>query len=402
MTNTFNPDPRKFGKLIKMKREAKCWNQSNLAELALNNADRKSAVSDIETGKKKLTTKDVRKFLTALGAPQEEIDYWLGNTPLNTEKLQEKLCSLKDKNSSLEDAIKQIKTTNRDGLELLARRFDLKIADNISEYDLRQLLTKQAEQFQKLKAEVEALRRKYPQLDNIISDALATLEKGDTAAVRKMVRQARNVLRDAHLLDGLKQDADLVHVDAQALITEGDVQQAYDILTAAADSFASIDPLEPSRRRNTYGNILYDYGLRFAGDALALAAQMFGKATDDVDPTVDAMLWAGLQNNLGNALLTLGQRESGTARLEQAMVAYHNALQERTQDKVPLGWAMTQGNLGNVNIVYFDKTKDGARLDKAEAHVQAALQVFEQAAPHYAGMARELLQQIAERREAAG
>ena len=53
------------------------------------------------------------------------------------------------------------------------------------------------------------------------------------------------------------------------------------------------------------------------------------------------------QMNLGAALTTLGQRESGTARLEQAVAAYHAALEERTRERVPLDWAMTQMNLGN-------------------------------------------------------
>jgi len=35
--------------------------------------------------------------------------------------------------------------------------------------------------------------------------------------------------------------------------------------------------------------------------------------------------WAAAQNNLGNALQTLGERESGTARLEEAVAAYRAA-----------------------------------------------------------------------------
>ena len=44
---------------------------------------------------------------------------------------------------------------------------------------------------------------------------------------------------------------------------------------------------------------------------------------------------------------TLGERESGTARLEEAVAAYRAALEERTRERVPLDWAMTQNNLGN-------------------------------------------------------
>jgi hypothetical protein len=43
----------------------------------------------------------------------------------------------------------------------------------------------------------------------------------------------------------------------------------------------------------------------------------------------------------------LGQRESGTARLEEGVTAYRDALKEYTRERVPLDWAMTQNNLGN-------------------------------------------------------
>ena len=38
---------------------------------------------------------------------------------------------------------------------------------------------------------------------------------------------------------------------------------------------------------------------------------------------------------------------SGPERLEQAVSAYVEALKEHTRERVPLDWAMTQNNLGN-------------------------------------------------------
>ena len=35
---------------------------------------------------------------------------------------------------------------------------------------------------------------------------------------------------------------------------------------------------------------------------------------------------------------TLGERESGTARLEEAVAAYRAALEEDTRDRAPLEW----------------------------------------------------------------
>ncbi len=69
--------------------------------------------------------------------------------------------------------------------------------------------------------------------------------------------------------------------------------------------------------------------------------------------------WATTQNNLGAALRTLGERESGTARLEEAVNAYRAALQEMTRERVPLQWATTQNNLGNAQALLNERLEKG-------------------------------------------
>ncbi len=83
--------------------------------------------------------------------------------------------------------------------------------------------------------------------------------------------------------------------------------------------------------------------------------------------------WAMTQNNLGNALRTLGERESGTARLEEAVAAYRAALEERTRERVPLDWAATQNNLGNALRTLGERESGTARLEEAVAAYRAAL-----------------------------
>ena len=63
----------------------------------------------------------------------------------------------------------------------------------------------------------------------------------------------------------------------------------------------------------------------------------------------------GLQNNLGVALTALGERESGTERLKQAVAAYTEALKERTREQVPLDWAMTQSNFDRAIQILRDR-----------------------------------------------
>ncbi|MBV8419827.1 MAG: tetratricopeptide repeat protein, partial [Hyphomicrobiales bacterium] len=60
--------------------------------------------------------------------------------------------------------------------------------------------------------------------------------------------------------------------------------------------------------------------------------------------------WARSMNNLGNALRVLGEREAGaegSKRLEEAIAAYRQALEENTRQRVPLEWGRSMNNLGN-------------------------------------------------------
>ena len=91
--------------------------------------------------------------------------------------------------------------------------------------------------------------------------------------------------------------------------------------------------------------------------------------------------WAMTQNNLGNALETLGERESGTARLEEAAAAYRAALEEWTRERVPLQWAMTQNNLGLALETLGERESGTARLEQAVAAYRAALHARARPAP---------------------
>ena len=84
------------------------------------------------------------------------------------------------------------------------------------------------------------------------------------------------------------------------------------------------------------------------------------------------------QNNLGIALQTLGEREGGTTRLEEAVAAYRLALEERTRDRVPLGWATTQDNLANALAFLAERTRDRARMAEAISGMRDAAEVYRQ------------------------
>ena len=85
--------------------------------------------------------------------------------------------------------------------------------------------------------------------------------------------------------------------------------------------------------------------------------------------------WATVQNNLGNALGVLGQRQRGTWMLERSITAFENALSERSRERVPLDWAVTQNNLGNALGILAQRQSDTEMLEKAIEAFESALEV---------------------------
>src|SRR5262249_28839222 len=95
------------------------------------------------------------------------------------------------------------------------------------------------------------------------------------------------------------------------------------------------------------GVALFSLGLRESGTAkFEEAVTVYREALKEQTRERVPLAWAQTQSNLGNALSSLGERESGTAKLEEAIAAYREAVKEWTRERAPLDWAQTQTNLG--------------------------------------------------------
>jgi len=86
--------------------------------------------------------------------------------------------------------------------------------------------------------------------------------------------------------------------------------------------------------------------------------------------------WATTQNNLGNALSKLGERESGRVRLEEAVAAYRDALQEWTRERVPLQWAYSEHGLADALAAIAVRSNDPARLEEAIRCMNGAAEIY--------------------------
>jgi tetratricopeptide (TPR) repeat protein len=137
-------------------------------------------------------------------------------------------------------------------------------------------------------------------------------------------------------------------------------------------------PLDWAMTQNNLGTALQTLGERESGTArLEEAVAAYRAALAELTRERVPLQWAMTQNNLGNALSILG----GTAHLEEAVDAYRAALSERTRERVPLDWAMTQNNLGSALSTLGERESGTARLEEAVAAFDAGLTVTETAWP---------------------
>ena len=153
-------------------------------------------------------------------------------------------------------------------------------------------------------------------------------------------------------------------------------------------------------RRDDLGNALATLGERESGTGrLEQAVDALHAALAERTRQRVPLQWATTQNNLGGALWALGQRESGTAQLEQAVEAFRAALTEQTRERAPLDWAKSTGNLGVAQTALADRTGD-ARLAKAAlSQIELALPTAREGG--YAALTDYLVEQLPKARALA-
>jgi tetratricopeptide (TPR) repeat protein len=190
-----------------------------------------------------------------------------------------------------------------------------------------------------------------------IDEALAALDQRE-AIEREAAKRRRVQLLEA--------------AEEQALLLR-DPQRVAD----AIQKLVSLDHPQRTAARKPFGDKLNAYydegktrGLRLPLEvAEALARRRLAQASGS-DERGEALMW------LGVTLLTLGERESGAERLQQAVQAYEAALEEYTRERVPLAWATTQNNLGNALSTLGQRESGTDRLQQAVQAFEAALEVF--------------------------
>jgi hypothetical protein len=212
-------------------------------------------------------------------------------------------------------------------------------------------------------------------VDAALAKARAQVDQGRSRLARDTLRRAAEAMQREQeerfaryvtgqtLLYNRARDIALAAYDGEA---------AGDAIVALAEALHGADAAAIATFLNSEAETLENYGRDRGSNVhltalIALSHKLLALASSNDERGT-------ARNNLGNALRTLGERESGTARLEEAVAAYRAALEERTRERVPLGWAMTQNNLGNALSRLGERESGTARLEETVAAYRAALE----------------------------
>jgi hypothetical protein len=180
--------------------------------------------------------------------------------------------------AGLAEKLDSISRQGRDVLEVLAVRFDIARIYELSDAQLREQLELRAADYRRFQTQIEAIDERTRSLGNLKAAARDAAERLDFAEVEGLLARVDEVETEIA--------AETKVLRADNALLRGRPAEAFAILSAAADSFASIDPLEPVQRRLRYEDRLYAHGLRYGGEGLALSARMIRAALND--PSVES------------------------------------------------------------------------------------------------------------------
>ncbi|MEO9896093.1 MAG: helix-turn-helix transcriptional regulator [Paracoccaceae bacterium] len=343
-----------FGALVKRKRGEMRLTQETLAGDIFGDSTRKADISRIENGKVTPQEATIQKLCTALGILPAEME------PIRQAR-------------SIAGQIDNVPTLSRRELEDLSNRFGIENPYDKGDDELRSLIADKAD-------DLRSMRRQIASLDDRHAAIAELKEKAQAAADAGQLEEVDAILGAADFAE--------TQINAQTKITRAHnallrnrVEQAYDILSAVADSFGSVDATAPAKIRLQLEGILYQHGLRYGGSGMKFSEQMIRKALDAIPRDSSSELWAAGQNSLAITLKNQGIRTEGPKGadlLEQAVIAYRAALEVYTRTDHPMDWAATQNNLGNALGNQGSRT-DGPKgadlLEQAITAFRAALEV---------------------------
>jgi tetratricopeptide (TPR) repeat protein len=249
--------------------------------------------------------------------------------------------------------------------DAIARFIDVKPEANQAE------LTHAIERFEAgyraLEQQLAAISVSDNRVTSLKAAAEAALVEGDLDKARAAYREAAEAARDK-AAEPVRTAAELKAAEAGAHLLALDWEAADAAWTEAAAMLAPFDRDAADELSEDAGERLSMHGELYAhAGALSAAINRWRALAASAEARGDEREAARLQNNLGNALSTQGERAGGPEGLrllDEAVTAYRDALTIRTRTDMPAQWAMTQNNLGTALAIQGQRTggPEGLRL----------------------------------------
>lgn len=129
------------------------------------------------------------------------------------------------------------------------------------------------------------------------------------------------------------------------LSAEAAAMAAPDTQAAVADNFRYT---RGNYEQHRFSSRIFE-SLREALEAALTDTSESGDLSAKISRAQEPLVWAEMQNNLGNILAALGQQRRDATLFERAIQCFGKALAEFTQESSPQEWAATQYNLGTAN-----------------------------------------------------
>jgi tetratricopeptide (TPR) repeat protein len=282
--------------------------------------------------------------------------------------------------------LEELTTQQRENIALLKEKLDLNVSqvraalailgeNDIPPERLAAKLVEIAEDFKDLQATASAQPGDDPKIAALKADAQKAIEAGELAKADALLADVETEQRRAHDRFAMN--------EAETSARRGDIALTRLRYAEAAKHFANAAAVFPPQsahenKRISYlqkeASALYQQGYELGDNSALLSAIERRKRLLEITPRErEPLQWARTQERLGVALGRLGERESGTAKLEEAVVAYREALKEHTRERVPLEWARTQTGLGLALWRLGERENGTAKLEEAAATFREAL-----------------------------
>lgn len=286
---------------------------------------------------------------------------------------------------------------------------------------LNETLVSIANRFRTLQARISAMSDHYPEIAQIKEAILTAVENGDIDGADKLLANLQEHQENAanrsamEFVDTLAQRGDIAFMrlryleaahyfaaaaervptgylgervvlridENQALFRQGyergDAEALKSAINGGRDIIAIVSTeTAPKPLRlaayNNLGSSLSALGERDTGTAhLKEAVATFHLAISECDRSIDGFMWGLLQKCLGIAFIKLAERDPSTNYCDYAVEAFDAALQELTRDQHPVLWGSLQNDIGAALQQIGEGSTGTARLEEAVQAFRLAL-----------------------------